>query len=153
MSTEKLTIRNATKLWQLLQLAIDDAKEIQKDPVYELEMTVWHTRSLARPAVCRVCLAGAVMVRELGALPHQQLDPTSFGDDESITNKLNAINDLRNGLVHLAYNTMSNGGVLLAFPRNVRLASVDAHRWADEPWTDDWKAHLALVAALKEADL
>lgn len=69
-TTEPVTIHNATKLWQLLELAINDAEALQNNPRYKLDMHAWHDGigiSRLNPSVCYVCMAGAVMARQLAA--------------------------------------------------------------------------------------
>lgn len=72
---------NETKLLpdkrsELLRLAIADLQSVAKDSRYKVVMANWHSPSQST-ATCEICLAGAVMVKTLGA------DISSFADPES----------------------------------------------------------------------
>ena len=92
----------------LLQVAINDAKGL--DPkLYNPSALYWHSGAGAAPSspLCRVCLAGSVLVGSLG-----YDDPFhSFYMDEvndETARKLNAINTMRSGEFGRAYLTLHN---------------------------------------------
>lgn len=86
---------------ELLELALHDLGEIEKDPKYTIDMHDWHHK---RGGVCHVCLAGAVMATRLEVEPRQWLSPYDFEDP--IANKLAALNELRLGEVMDALDTL-----------------------------------------------
>jgi hypothetical protein len=136
------------KLWQLLELAIQSAMEL--DPAkYTLDMAVWYLNSPTKGR-CVVCMAGAVMVTKLGASKVGTLTPASFNGDAH--NRLLAINGLRKGLVIAAHELVHDyiDVAIYNIDRNV-LARAQACQEA--PWIDNWSAHTALAAELKRLDL
>lgn len=98
-TTMKTRRRLPKRLSTLLTTAVDDAQAVQRMMGYELNMAYWHEPLIAGGA-CKVCLAGAVMVKELGAACRQSVDPESF--DEDTSGKLQAINSMRVGHFLLA---------------------------------------------------
>lgn len=89
------------KLWQLLQLALDDLKKVENDDKYSICMDLWH---FPIDGVCEVCLAGAVMAKTLEADTMSQFHPSQFGSKLSC--KLKALNFLRIGQMGLALTEM-----------------------------------------------
>lgn len=84
------------KLSALLRIAVEDAQKIEKTPGYRLDMGTWHTPSGTAP-VCRVCMAGAVMVARLD-VPDEVGSEAAFAMlDWGIEKALDAIDDMRSG--------------------------------------------------------
>lgn len=78
----------------LLRLAVTDARKLQKTKGYKLDMRVF----VAKPAkVCRVCMAGAVMVRELGMRPPPRFADPEDSADRATEQALYAIDNMRLG--------------------------------------------------------
>jgi hypothetical protein len=136
------------KLWQLLELAIQSAKDLNPAN-YQLDMSTWYHAS-ANPAFrCHVCLAGAVMVCKLGVVTNGSVRPEEF-DDET-RDKLRAIDCLRGGRLQGACEML---GLPQAPPDAVLLDRCDYAGAAREaPWEYDWYAHRALMMELKRLDL
>lgn len=81
----------------ILRRAVEDAIAVEKMEGYRLNMGVWHMPN----GVCKVCMAGAVMVKTLDVDRNCKSDPNDFGSD--IEMKLYAINRLRMGGVKEAF--------------------------------------------------
>lgn len=73
------TTRLPDKLWQLLKLSINSAKEIDHPP-YRLDMRTWYFRT---ETYCKVCMAGAVMVK-LGVNDPGLKTPSLFDIDTDV---------------------------------------------------------------------
>lgn len=86
--------RLPTKLSALLRLAVKDAQAVAKLKGYRLNMQQWHSPG-AGTGKCEVCMAGAVMVKELHAPREKDLRPDDYETDVYL--KLGAINDMRTG--------------------------------------------------------
>ena len=82
----------------LILLALDDLAKCEGDDNYEVVMGTWHQPSGYWDGVCTVCLAGAVMVKTLKALPEKYLTPFDFSRSNSAA--LHALNCFRVGAVH-----------------------------------------------------
>lgn len=86
------------KLSDLLQLALDDARELSKDPHIRLDASAWI--QYLNP-ICEVCLGGCVLVRTLqipinsNILGFGAFD--NFGISEENKKKIRAIDYLRQG--------------------------------------------------------
>lgn len=78
------------KLSDLITLAYEDAKQILRTPGYVLDMHLWHQY---HKGVCRVCLAGSVMAKTLGAPRTKDLTPSDM--PEAVRGKLEALNMFR----------------------------------------------------------
>ena len=82
----------------MLSLSLDDFELANKDPNYEINMRIWHTREDGH-AQCEVCLAGSVLAKTFN------VDRTYTADDDTlnglltqdIMNKLHAIDCMRKG--------------------------------------------------------
>jgi len=78
---------------KFISMALKDLRKIEKDERYIVDMGNWHyTRNSRGP--CYVCLAGAVMARELGSDPGEWRVPGNF---PRVTTKLWALDYLRRG--------------------------------------------------------
>ncbi len=112
---------------ELIRIALDDLKKVEKDSRYVVDMRRWHMPDERRDP-CSVCLAGSVIAKTFNEDPRIYLSPSSY--DIKLENKLLALNYFRVGDVsvaftRLAYNnadyckkdfSYSNGGV---FDRNI----------------------------------
>lgn len=79
--------------WDLLRLAISDLEKCEADPLYKIDMDIWHEYDKHRN-VCLVCLAGSVWAKTMGTdhlMPFRdfKLFPTS--------KHIGAIDDFRTG--------------------------------------------------------
>lgn len=78
---------------ELLKIAINDFKEVLKDPAYLVNMSDWHKFNGVQ---CEVCLAGSVIAKTLGMNELKEYTPfSSFGNDNQ--NKFLALNAIRMG--------------------------------------------------------
>lgn len=155
-----------SKLWQLLELSINSAEEL--DPAkYALDMAKWYVNSSAkaRPTVgatgtivaewrdearCSVCMAGAVMVRVLNVHELGSFSPSAFDPDTE--SKLIAIDYLRRGMITTAYECLHGVTDLPTHKIDNYLIQRVIDR-QDAPWLNDWSAHRALLSELKRLDL
>jgi hypothetical protein len=81
---------------ELLTVALADLAAVERDPRYRINMGSWHVPE--EDGTCSVCLAGAVMARTLDMNPLKPLGPCDAGVlEESLENKLQALDELRNG--------------------------------------------------------
>ncbi len=94
------TVKLPNKLSELLRLAVRDAQAVEANPLYRLDMAVYHEpianedeETGERTEYCAVCMAGAVMANTLGADPDCETGPSEFGETE----QLYAIDNLRSG--------------------------------------------------------
>lgn len=105
-ATEKAAneFRKATKLWQILALALADFKKAERSGV-GIDMSEWHYVSVAS-GKCYVCLAGAVIhCRQFGrdtTCRGVDLTPASFAGDDGLPGKLRALDHLRMGSIGFA---------------------------------------------------
>jgi hypothetical protein len=87
------------KLSDLIGVALRDLSSCQADPEYEIDMSTWH-RPESNGSVCRICLAGSVMARSLGARRDSRLNPAEYDVDTKC--KLMALDSMRSGDVQSA---------------------------------------------------
>jgi len=80
---------------ELLELAINDALEVEKMPGWELDMHIWLQRFDQN--TCSACLAGSVMLRQLGVAPTRVASLLEYGLSLRDEDKVHAINFLRAG--------------------------------------------------------
>ena len=92
MTTEKVK-ELPDKLSDLLDLAVTDAIAVSENPNRILDMNVWHS---PKGKKCAMCMGGAVMERQLGVGPHEDMVPARFGD-KNVATKLRWINSMREG--------------------------------------------------------
>ncbi len=86
--------RLPNKLSALLRLAVKDAQAVAKLKSYRLNMQQWHNPA-GTSGKCEVCMAGAVMVKELHAPRDKAITPDDY--ETSVYLKLDAIDDMRIG--------------------------------------------------------
>lgn len=88
---------------KLIRVALDDLQKIARSKKYIIDMSSWHSPQESFdpgiPTKCEVCMAGAVMVRELDADITQLLVPEDFKEYDA----LEAINYFRAGRVGSAF--------------------------------------------------
>jgi len=154
-----------SKLSALLRLAVEDVMVVEQDPRYVLDMDWYHQPSWdfsgQGRVTCRVCLAGAVMVRDLNADISQELIPLKFGVNAS---KLRAIDAMRAAQFATAYEHL-HGPLSPRWPRDPACAAavylpvleeakvrVEAG-WDFEDRRADWSSYLAAADILEQAGL
>lgn len=87
---------------KLINLAVDDLEEVERDDCYRVYMGNWHNvRRVADHSsvdnetyVCAVCFAGAVMAKTLNACSIKNLEPANFKGNKP---QLCALDDFREG--------------------------------------------------------
>ena len=92
------TLDEFTKLSDLAEASILYHEKCENYPRYLIDMYSWHTPNAL--GKCEVCLAGSVMAQRLGFDVMTNCTPISTLP--SIRNKLEALNDLREGNVRYA---------------------------------------------------
>lgn len=154
-TTAQRKFEKATKLWQILGMALHDLRTIEKKRGYKVDMNYWHEPQGNK---CVVCLAGSVMANRLGAKKKEGMEPY----DTEYANKLNALNCLRMFDLAGAYSYISNGApendIKLSVTRTERLFEKEKTcgsgfgyiDYGDPNW---WPAMRRLHQALKKADI
>lgn len=92
------------KLSDLIELALNDLAEVERDPRYSVEMWDWHEK---KEDYCSVCLAGAVMAKTLG-VPYGKTSFPDYFANEKIERALNAIDRVRIGFVGSALHWLNS---------------------------------------------
>jgi hypothetical protein len=87
---------NATKLHEILRIALDDLKVVEKDPRYKIDMAQWHSPDADE--TCVVCLAGATLAVSLQVNPDTDFFDPHISDHEA-GDRLLALDSLRRGEV------------------------------------------------------
>lgn len=129
---------------ELLLLALTDLEMCENDPRYEIYMGNWH----APNGRCRVCAAGAVMAKSLGAPPRDIWGPEDF--DEDTERKLRAIDFFRTGAVWDALNWMG-----ITPPKALPDMSNNECGWASWASYDDrtnWKIYMQSLIGILQAE-
>lgn len=140
-----------TTLSDLLVMALDDARQIEQQPGYVFDMHVWHDGT---GDTCRVCMAGAIMVRRLGAEPTTHMFPGDMGPEWQ--RALYAVNDMRMGDMHVAYYELTDTraldvpGAWDVLRRTGLMIKADYDRAIDRA---SWKTYEAVVEMLRQAGL
>lgn len=80
---------------ELIFTALRDLRACEEDPLYTINMGLWHSSRESSDGVCAVCLAGSVMAKSLDAQTTHQAVPVDFGHINR--QKLRALDDLRLG--------------------------------------------------------
>ena len=99
---------NATKLHEILRIALDDLKVVEKDPRYVINMHNWHNAAKSSGA-CEVCLAGATLAVSMQVPTSSDRFPGHSALPEGMAQKLYALNALRRGEVDLAQSLLCGG--------------------------------------------
>lgn len=120
----------------LIRVALRDLEACEKDPRYEIEMDYWHQAN----GVCKVCLAGSVMAKSLGAPPDKSLGSYDFDED----GKLVALDYFRLGWIKDGLYQMTGGPVPTSLRKDRRIAS-----YSDDP--ADFKRDMNALADELEA--
>jgi hypothetical protein len=146
----KKPVRLPNKLSALLRIAVADAKAVEKDKRYRLDMMAWHTPAGAK---CSVCMAGATMAKTLTVDIRKDVDPSSLS--ASTNRRLRAIDYMRTGYFSLAADQI---GV-----KRERWSVSDhaldrAHRLVQAAFDDEtdrapWSAYELAAGILEEANL
>lgn len=90
------------KLSDLIELALRDLRKVEKDERYRVNMYSWHEPTLS--GKCLVCFAGAVMAGTLETPINKDVLPSRF--DEHTAARLNALNEVRCGLIRQALDSV-----------------------------------------------
>ena len=88
------------KLSDILELALEDLNQVERDPNYYVSMGVWHTPSTVgfgdkEREVCMVCLAGSLLAKSV-KIP-LQITYTEMDTDRYVQNNMRAIDNARVG--------------------------------------------------------
>lgn len=90
------------KASDLIDLCVSDLEKAERDPLYCVNMNVWHNMCRVDSPIsgvqfgqCAVCAAGAIMAFSLGGSINKQLFPDCFNRD--ISRRLEAIDLFRLG--------------------------------------------------------
>lgn len=128
----------------LIRLALDDLAKVEAMPeMYRVEMGEWHNPH-HDDAKCRVCLAGSVIARTLGAAPGDFMEPSDYPDD--VADKLCALDRFRIGRLYCGLYCIG-----LEAPEGLPpLATVTPHSRDPNKFRADM---LALAAMLEEHGL
>lgn len=97
----------ADKLWQIWEIALTDLKLAEK--TCDIDMRYWCIPPTTKGEACVVCAAGSIIHRRLDIKAfikegQEEITPTDF--DEETMGKLEAINELREGLISDAYQSL-----------------------------------------------
>lgn len=84
---------------ELLAIALEDLELCEKDPVYEIDMSTYHSPS-EETGRCAVCLAGSVLAQRMRVSPKTDWEKIEMDDSEIL--KLKAIDRLRIGNLLIA---------------------------------------------------
>lgn len=90
MKTKKLP----KKASDLILLALEDLRKVERSTKYEVDMGSWHSPN----GKCAVCFAGSVMAYSLNANIKRTYEPDNF--DEYTENRLFAIDAFREGYIN-----------------------------------------------------
>lgn len=135
------------KLSNLLELALADLAKVEADKRYVVNMDLWHIPTYGGdiyPALCRVCLAGAVIAGSLGGNIRKHLVPYNF--DEKTKSKLFAIDCLRSGMIDTAIYYMKQKRPK-SMPNNIKVAD---YKSSPLQWLSNM---LFIIALLREHGL
>ena len=141
----------ATKLSQILAIALHDLKKVERNKKFVVDMGTWYYPTETK--TCEVCLAGAVMVGRYGKFVEAWgvgVSPEKFSKHDDATHKFYALDSLRCGylaaaLSHMGVNPKEYVGDGVEPIRTVAEYHDDKNQW----WADMRK----LLADLKKAGL
>ena len=88
-------LKHINSLADLLRIVVRDMKMVKDDPLYHLNVEVWHEPINPTSGACAVCIAGAVMAGEMGVLRQKDMEPYDF--DTKTCGLLLVIDTLRTG--------------------------------------------------------
>ncbi len=99
------------KLSALVRVAVADMVRVRRRKGYKIDLDVWHDSG---EGVCTVCMAGGVIAGTLKAPKDKDLSAFDFQD--SVENKLRALNLFRSGdidsAIAYAHNTSVSGVIV-----------------------------------------
>lgn len=142
----------ATKLHQILAIALIDLRKAEKMKGVKIDMGDWHrpVSSFDR-RICYVCLAGSVIHCRLADKVDLgcNLTPGDYAEVDECQQKLFALNDLRNGWLLKAYEHLYGDDARL--PRGVEeeFSVVDYYITERAQWWKDMRALLKYLKAKK----
>lgn len=94
------------KLSDLIDVALRDLEQVEKDKRYVIDMQAWHS---PKGDACHICFAGAVMAGTLGKAPDWPHSPCDF--DAATSAKLDALDAVRCGAFGAAITDLIDGDV------------------------------------------
>lgn len=147
------------RLSDLLDAAVDDSEALEHDSRYRLAMSDWHLPFplLGPPAICEVCMAGAVMAQRLRAPFDCVMEPEDYNPE--LAGKLRAIDRMRAGAfdsaalrigLTLAVEVNSDPHLLAAF--NTAREIVKSG-WRQAEGRAEWSSYREAAAVLRSAGL
>lgn len=143
MSAKERRFRKATKLWEILSLALIDLRACERDKEkFEIDMHEWFVPGKK----CIVCLAGSVIAQRFACRSKDEFEELCDADAD-IDAKIDAINFLRRGNVEYALLRVGRSGRPYL---NRPMPEYGDPQWWDPQW---WPAMRKLLRDLKEADL
>lgn len=136
----------------LIRLALNDLRECDEDPDYEIDMAFWHRRPREGHDKCLVCLAGACMSKSLGLdIFCADKDLSTLVEELGFVGKdmdrarrrFDALDEVRMGQLHSAAG-------YLQIPAGVALGhanDMDVTDWDDDPvaFAEDVEAFAAML--------
>lgn len=156
---------SATKLHQILKIALHDLRAAEKSKKYVIDMYEWYAP--AEGGKCQVCLAGSVMAgryksvcdKKLKEYPHG-ISPEVLRDYDEATAKLDALNALRCGDVGDAAHLLHGETEYCGYRYDISKCPYAKYHKLDRqvmPYDDNreswWEDMKELLADLKEDDL
>jgi hypothetical protein len=136
-------------LSDLLEIAVDDCQEVERDERYVLYMFNWHRPGVRVDGRCMVCMAGAVMVHRLGLPIECAREPEDFG--VATATKLRAIDSMRTGD---SLTLVADSGGTEAQDKKLFRAMESIRRAYDKQLgRAPWSVYRDAVRALREAGL
>lgn len=113
-ATANELFETATKLHELLGLAIADFELILVDPKYDVDFGYWHDSIENDGDRCNVCLAGSIMVRTYKAPPNQEPDHLGVNTGR----RLHTVDMLRQGRIRDALQEFAAAPVRLTWSQH-----------------------------------
>ena len=131
---------------ELLKLAMTDLELVEKDKRYVIDMNTWHSPYNDK---CAVCMAGAVMAKELELPVHIDSHPVHFQYD--LMRKFNAINYFRTGNFEYAFRSLCVPlvGSLPDFYARPCENGIDYLSRSDR---EEWKLHMCTIIGILESE-
>lgn len=150
----KSKVKLPEKMSDLIELAVNDAKACEKDPRYELNMSVPHTPIdqclIEGEAICEVCLAGSIIAKTMGANPKKMVYLDNF--DKRTSDKLSAVDSFRAGEIELAFEQL--GTKLVPSEQTCdRIGGDICSRFIDGEGRAPWHVYLKQVKYLRSIGL
>lgn len=89
------------KLSELIVEAVNDMRQVRKDPKYVLAMEVWHEPRVRDFKKCAVCMAGSIIAARHMINPRKEVQPDEFRNGKYL-GPLYAVNNARLGRIGMA---------------------------------------------------